>query len=86
MARKETEKGTEDVYNEEEREKMVEEDEVKPEEASFVEGFEDGGEGVKCAQCGEILGDDFIEIKVKGKVYSFCSKKCAEKFRKGEQD
>ncbi len=71
-----------DVYSEEGRESLVEDDEISPEEEGFMEGANGGGQGAKCRRCGAILGDDFIEKEIDGEIYRFCSDECAEKYSK----
>jgi len=71
-----------DVYSEEGREDLVDNDEISPEEEGFMEGAHDGGQGAKCRKCGKILMDDFIEKKIDGEIYRFCSEECSDKFKK----
>jgi len=71
-----------DIYNKEEREEEMEEDEISPGEAGFVEGYEDT-EVVECKHCSNSLDlDKAVEKEINGKTYIFCSKKCAEMFEK----
>lgn len=70
----------EDVYREEARGELVEDDEISPEEEGFMEGYEHGEQMSKCARCDRVLTDDFIEEKINGKVHRFCSESCAERF------
>ncbi len=90
--RKEMEEGEkeETVYDETGREKLVEDAEISPEEAGFMEGAEDDGEQGKCQNCGAALLDaeDTYETKIDGKAYWFCSEHCLQKFeekKKGEE-
>jgi len=76
----------EDIYSEEGREELVDDDEISPEEEGFMEGAEGGGQGAKCRKCGKILSDDFIEKKVGKEIYRFCSDECAEKYAKGKEE
>lgn len=89
--RKEMESGEkeETVYDDAGREKLMEDDEISPEEEGFMEGAEDDGEQGKCANCGKELLDpeNTYETKIDGKQYFFCSEHCLEKYRekkKGE--
>ncbi|MBW2997556.1 hypothetical protein KY349_04415 [Candidatus Woesearchaeota archaeon] len=80
----------ETVYDEAGREKLVEDDEISPEEAGFMEGAEDDGEQGKCAYCGAALLDaaHTVETKIDGKQYFFCSDEHAQKYeekKKGEE-
>ena len=73
-------KEDEDIYDETEREEQLEEDEISPSEAGFMEGYEKL-RFVKCRQCNK--GVDLakaIEVEIKGNDYLFCSEKCAGKY------
>ena len=74
----------EDVYSEEGREKLVEDDEISPEEEGFMEGAAHTGQLGKDALTGEPLMDieDVVETEIDGKIYRFVSEENAEKFRK----
>jgi len=74
----------EDIYSEKGRENQVDDDEISPAEEGFMEGAEGDGQGAKCRKCGKILGDDFIERKVDGDTYRFCSDECSEEYGKGK--
>lgn len=72
----------EEVYDKEGREKLVEDGEIEPQEAAFMEGASGKGKAGHCAACGKTLGDehgDVIEKEVDGKILKFCSDECAEK-------
>ena len=76
------EKDEDDIYDESKREEQLEEDEISPEEAGFVEGYEDT-EVVECKKCGNTFDfDKAVERVINGKTYQFCDKKCAESFDK----
>ncbi len=78
-------KEDDDIYDEEEREEQLEEDEITPEEAGFVEGYEKL-RFVKCGQCGKSVDvEKAFEIEVKGNDYLFCSEKCGDKFEKKQK-
>lgn len=70
----------EDIYSEEGREDLVEDDEISPTEEGFMEGAEGDGQGAKCRKCGKVLMGDFIERKVDDEIYRFCSDECADKY------
>ena len=55
-------KKAENVYSEEGREKLSEDDEISPSEEGFMEGAEGRGGKNCCAECGALLGEDDIEI------------------------
>lgn len=84
--KEEMEEGTrdEEVYSEEGREKLEEDDEISPEEAGFMEGAEGLGQDAKDALTGEPLMDDdrVFEREINGKRYRFASEENADKFAK----
>jgi len=71
-----------DVYSDDGVEELTEEeDEVEDTEEGFMEGYNVGGERfVKCKNCGEIIGEDFVEEEINEEMYRFCSDECAEKY------
>ena len=76
-----------DVYTEEGREKLEEDDTLNPREEGFMEGEEMLGEDAVCAQCGKVLGEDIerekiIAREVAGKREFFCSNRCADAYEK----
>jgi len=71
-----------DVYSEEGREDLVDDDEISPGEEGFMEGANGYGQGAKCRKCGKVLDDDFIETEIDDEIYRFCSDECAEKYMK----
>jgi len=75
-------KKDETVYDEAGRQKLVEDGEMSPEEAGFMEGAEDDGEQGKCAYCGAaIFKDNTVESRLDGKVFWFCSDEHATKYK-----
>ncbi len=59
---------------------MLEDDEITPAEAAFLEGYE-RGEMVECENCGkEIEKDSAVKKKIDGEKRLFCSEECAEDF------
>lgn len=71
----------EDVYSEEGREKLLEDDEIDSDEEGFMEGAEEDGDDAKCRECGkELLDFNFIEKEIKGNKSRFCSEECLEKY------
>lgn len=82
----ETGEKEETVYDAAGREKLVEDGEITPEEAGFMEGAEDDGEQGKCANCGAALLDDsLVETKIEGKQVWFCSDHCLKKYKEKKQ-
>lgn len=78
-----------EVYDEAGREKLMEDDEISPDEEAFMEGAEEKGELGTCVQCGKPLDqDDRSKIKEKeydGEIKWFCSDKCIKKFEKNSK-
>lgn len=74
----------EEVYSSKGRDKLVEEDEISPWEAAFMEGADNDGQQAKCRTCGKMLDRNhpIIEKAVDGELYRFCSDKCSEEFDK----
>lgn len=72
----------EDVYSEEGRELLEEDDEIETWEQGFIEGEEEGGQLGKDALTGApLMGDKVIQVKIKGRLYRFANEKNAKKFR-----
>lgn len=69
----------EDVYTEEGREQLVEDDELEPWEAGYAEGAK-GDETLLCDNCRKILGRNPIEKRINGEMHWFCSDKCLKEF------
>ena len=75
-----------DVYSEEGREELTDDDEIDELEEGFMEGYEEGEHQAKCAECNMILvGQDFVEEIIGGHHYRFCSSKCATTFENGKK-
>ncbi|MEM2916323.1 MAG: hypothetical protein QXT19_03130 [Candidatus Woesearchaeota archaeon] len=69
-----------DVYTEEGREELMEDDEVAEWEEGFAEG-EREPEKAHCAGCGKVLSQDeskIVEREIDHIIYNFCSDKCAK--------
>ncbi|MDP3698475.1 MAG: hypothetical protein Q8R47_02715 [Nanoarchaeota archaeon] len=73
----------EDVYTEEGRKKLEEDDEIAPWEEGVMEGASGIGQLGKDALTGKpiIDADEVIEMELDGKLYRFVSEKNAIKFR-----
>ncbi|MDD5331676.1 MAG: hypothetical protein PHE43_02545 [Candidatus Nanoarchaeia archaeon] len=69
------------IYSEDDREELVEEDELEDFEDGFMQGYNEGERAAKCALCKLVLGRGHIEEEINGKVYRFCSEEHAEIFR-----
>ena len=77
MKKMETGELDEDVYTEEGREELVEEDEISDVEEGFVKGYEEGG--ANCDNCGKVLVDEsMVEEEIGGKECRFCCGECAK--------
>jgi len=74
----------EDIYTDEGREKLEEDDEIDSWEEGFMEGASGAGQLGKDALTGEPLMDveDVVEAEIDGKIYRFVSEENAEKFRR----
>jgi len=70
----------EDVYSEAGRDELREDDEISDWEEGFSQGAEAGGSKAKCAECGKILKEKFVEKKIGKKMFRFCSNKCVDKY------
>ncbi len=75
-------KADDDVYDDENRESELEQDELSPAEAGFMEGFEHGVAHV-CDACAKRLRPDdaFLEAEVANLPHFFCSEKCLERYK-----
>ncbi|MBI4141662.1 hypothetical protein HY484_01930 [Candidatus Woesearchaeota archaeon] len=70
-----------DIYTEEGREELTEDDEMEPWEEGFAEGATGRGQKAHCPVCGKILSQDeseIVEREYRGETYWFCSDKCAK--------
>lgn len=71
----------EEIYSEEGRATLVEDDEIEPWEEGFMEGADGGGQNAKCRKCGKILTKrDIVEREIKGQIGWFCSDDCADEY------
>lgn len=78
-------KKEEDVYSEEGREELLEDDEIEPFEEGFMEGAEGRGKKNCCAECGKLLGEDtenIYEREFDGELKLFDSEEHAENYAK----
>ncbi len=85
MAKDDEEDSEEEIYSEEGREEMLDNDEISPEEEGFMEGAEGRGEQNCCAECGELLGEketDLYEREFDGEIKWFCCEEHAENYAK----
>ncbi len=72
-----------DVYTEEGREELVEEDAISDQEEGFVKGYEAEEKIAFCNECGKVLVDEkFIEMEIEDETLRFCSEECAEEYTK----
>lgn len=79
--------GEEDIYEEDKRDELEEEDEISPTEEAFMEGYEEEDKVAKCAKCGKPLLEvkTTVEREFKGQHYRFCSEKCADNYKFGKK-
>ena len=76
-------KDEEEVYTEEGREKLAEDDEMEPFEEGFMEGAEGRGKKNSCAECGKQIAEDdanIVEREINGEIKVFCSAEHAENY------
>jgi len=70
-----------DVYTEEGREELKEEDAIDELEEGFLEGYEN--DLAECSYCHQVLVDeDFVESEIDGKIMRFCCNACYEEYLK----
>jgi len=70
-----------DVYSDEGREELLDDDEITPEEEGFMKGYDISDKFSKCARCQKSLYDDnFVEKEISGEFFKFCCKECAARF------
>ncbi len=84
----ESNKDDEEVYEQQGREKLVEDDEIYISEQGFMEGATDAGQLGKDALTGESLSDieDVVETEIDGKVYRFINQENAIKFKEKRKE
>jgi len=72
-----------DIYSDEGREDLVEDDAIEPWEQGFMQGAEGLGQDAKCRRCGKIFmgPDSVLETEVEGEVMRFCSDDCVNKYK-----
>ncbi|PIN87467.1 hypothetical protein COV12_03680 [Candidatus Woesearchaeota archaeon CG10_big_fil_rev_8_21_14_0_10_32_24] len=77
----------EDIYSDEGRDKLEDDDEIEPWEEGFMEGASQAGQLGKDALTGESLMDveDVVETEINGKMYRFVSEENAVKFKKKKE-
>ncbi len=79
----------EDEYDEEPTpEDLVEDGEITPEEAGFMQGYEQDDKSASCAYCKKIIlePDEAIKREIDGETYLFCSESCYEHFKKEKEE
>ena len=75
-----------DVYTEEGRELLKDNDEVEDWEEGFMEGASGSGQKAKCMKCGkDIEMNTCIEKEIEGELKWFCTAKCLTSFEKGKK-
>jgi hypothetical protein len=78
-------KTSDDVYDEKQREAMLDEGSIDDYEEGFMQGYENP-DLIQCHNCGqEVNLAKVIEWEVEGKKYWFCSKECLDVFLKKEE-
>ena len=78
--RKDEESPDDNIYDKKDRQDQLDDNEITPAEAGFMEGYEDT-KWVECDSCGKQVDlAKIVEREINGEMHSFCSKKCAEHF------
>ena len=77
----------EDIYDDEGRQALKDDDEIETWEEGFIAGASGAGQLGKDALTGKPLmgADEVIELELEGRVYRFVSEKNAEAFKKKYQ-
>ena len=78
----EEEGADEEVYSSKGRSKLVEDDEISPWEAAFMEGADMDGQQAKCRKCGNMIDRSHrvVEKAINNELHRFCSDTCLEEF------
>jgi hypothetical protein len=72
-----------DIYEDDSREELEENDEIDEAEEGFMQGYEQDKDPGTCAQCNSILiGSDIHEEEFGEETLRFCSTDCAAKYKK----
>lgn len=74
------------IYTDEGRDDMQEDDSIDAEEAGFMQGYEEGERSAKCALCKAVLTEDFYEEDIGGETYRFCCEEHANIFVKKKNE
>ncbi len=73
------------LYNEKSREELSDADELDPEEAGFMKGYDEDSNPAECANCEKVLEEHFVEKQISEETYRFCSDECADKFERQKE-
>jgi len=69
-----------DPYDKESVERMLEDDQLEPKEAGFMEGYQEPNL-LKCPHCGKAVDPEHpYEVEELEGDYLFCSEECGKKF------
>ena len=81
-------KKEENVYSEEGREKLADDDEIEPSEEGFMEGAEGRGKKNSCAECGKQIGeeDSIVEREFEGELRVFCCEEHAQNYAQSHEE
>jgi len=71
----------EDVYTEEGRDELIDNDEIDASEEAFMEGYENT-DLAYCDNCKKLLEREHIEKEFSGDRYSFCSDECVDEYER----
>lgn len=72
---------SEEIYEDEGREEMIENEEISAEEEGFMKGYEEDESPTECARCHKLLGRNFVESEIDNETLRFCSEKCAAAYK-----
>lgn len=77
----------EEIYDDEARESLLDDDQIEPWEEGFMEGAEMDGQDAKCKKCGgAITKENAVEKKIDGEICYFCCNKCLEEYEKEHEE
>ena len=79
-------KTSDDFYDDEERDAMLDEGSLDDYEEGFMEGYE-SPDLIKCGSCGQDVDlPKAIEWEIDGETHWFCSRDCLEEFEKKKRE
>jgi hypothetical protein len=72
----------EDIYSDEGREELIdEEDEITDVDEGFMKGYDEEEKTAECTNCGALLiNENIVEEEIDDRMYRFCSSECATEY------